>query len=142
MFSLFLHVFKTVVTCFYSNLRDVDFFVGINADPNIGFDLCNDSFCVGIFMSNNCYVCRKITFEMAVLSSLSPIRRANCVEEAKDSWLLYRPASSSHKFFSLHALGCMYSAIRRYNCSYGNEAKNRSTEQLDKRRCHLSDLYF
>lgn len=81
-FSLFLYVFKTVVTCFYSSFRDVDFLVGINADPTVRFNLCDDSFFVGVFMSNY-YLCTKITFEMAVQSSyLSPIRKANCVGEA------------------------------------------------------------
>lgn len=86
------------------------FLVGINADPNTRFDLCNDSFCVGVFMSNNYYVRTKITCEMAVLLSysLSAIRKANCVEEAEDAWLLYHPASSSHKLFLLFACFRLY----------------------------------
>lgn len=60
-------------------------------------------------MSNNYYICTKITFEMAVQSSsLSPIRKANCVEETEDSWLPYHPASSSHKLLLLSACFRLY----------------------------------
>lgn len=85
------------------------FLVGINADPNTRFGLCNDSFCVGIFMSNNYHVCTKITCEMAVLLSysLSAIRKANFVEP-EDARLLYHPASSSHKLFLLFACFRLY----------------------------------
>jgi len=60
-------------------------------------------------MSNNYYVCTENTFEMTVLSSsLSPIRKANCIEEAEDSQLLYHPTSSSHKLFLLFACLGLY----------------------------------
>lgn len=64
------------------------------------------------------------------------------MKEVEDLWLLYHPASSSHRLSSLHALGCMYSTFRQCNNSYGNEAETRNTEQSDKRWCHLSDLCF